>query len=35
MNRTNINIKEKIIKKIFIKLDLKEHSKKITLNIIK
>ena len=35
VNGININIKEKIIKKIFIKLNLKKHSKRIILDIIK
>ena len=35
INRTDINIGGQIIKKISFRLDLREHSKKITLNIIK
>ena len=34
INRININIRGKVIKKIFIKLDLKKYSKKIILDMI-
>ena len=34
INRININIKGKITKKIFIKLNLKKYFKRITLDII-
>ena len=34
VNRININIKEQIIEEIFLKLNLKEYSKRIILDII-